>query len=252
MNRVMSLSLLFCLSASLTLGEGPSYPRTVLNDRPVGYWRFEEPTGQKKAANLGSKETALEGTYVDVTLTPESATAALGTAAIFDRPTSRVELAAKVSPWLNETASLEFWIKTKQCGEGTWRAPAVFGADSNGDGNDLFWGTNYGGRVGVRRGDSGPAALTPEPIYDNRWHHIVLVRDHETGVMKAYLDGRLVDTYQDAKDVPIKTTYGTIGQSEALPGKGQKLMATLDEVAIYDYVLSPRQVKRHWKTASRR
>ena len=94
--------------------------------------------------------------------------------------------------------------------------------------------------------------LTPEPIHDNRWHHIVLVRNHETGVMKVYLDGRLVDTHQDAKDVPIKTTYGTLGQSELSPGTGQKLMATLDEVAIYDYVLSPRQVKRHWKAASRR
>ena len=143
-------------------------------------------------------------------------------------------LAAKVSQWLNGTASLEFWIKTKQRGEGGWNAPAVFGADSNGDGNDLFWGTNYGGRVGLRRGDSGPVALTPEPIHDNHWHHVVLIRDHESGVMKAYLDGRLVDTYQDASSVSIKTTYGTIGQIESLPGKGQKLMATLDEVAIYD------------------
>jgi hypothetical protein len=250
--RVMPLSLLFCLSAGLTLGDKYSYPRTVLEDCPVGYWRFEEPTVQEKAANLGSRETTLDGTYVDVTLTPESATAALGKAAVFDRPTSRVELAAKVSHWLNETASLEFWIKTKQRGEGTWSAPAVFGADSNGDGNDLFWGTNFDGRVGVRRGDSGPVALSPEPIHDNYWHHVVLVRDHENGVMKAYLDGCLVDTYQDARGVPIKTAYGTIGQTESLPGTGQKLMATLDEVAIYDYVLSPRQVRRHWEAASRR
>jgi hypothetical protein len=104
----------------------------------------------------------------------------------------------------------------------------------------------------MRRGDSGPAALTPEPIHDNCWHHIVLVRDHEIDDMKAYLDGRLVDAYQHAKDVPIKTTYGTIGQIKTLLGEGQKLMATLDEVAIYHYVLSPRQVKQHWKATSRR
>ena len=252
MKCFMPLSLLFCLSAGLALADRHSCPRTVLEDHPVGYWRFEESTIQKKAANLGSRETALDGTYVDVTFTPKSATAAFGTAAVFDRPTICVELATKVSQWLNGTASLEFWIKTKQCGEGTWSAPAVFGADSNGDGNDLFWGTNYDGRVGVRRGDSGPVALTSKPIHDNHWHHVVLIRDHESGVMKAYLDGRLVDTYQDARGVPIKTTYGTIGQVETLPGKSQKLMATLDEVAIYDYVLSPRQVKRHWKAASRR
>ncbi len=58
----------------------------------------------------------------------------------------------------------------------------------------------------MRRGDSGPAALTPEPIHDNRWHHVVLVRDHESGVMKTFLDERLVDTRRDAKRVPIKTT----------------------------------------------
>jgi hypothetical protein len=224
----------------------------VQEDRPVGYWRFEGAGTGTKAENLGSQETVLDGICVDVTPTPESASAALGQAAVFDRPTSRVELASKVSRWLNGTASLEFWIKTRQRGEGSWNAPAVFGADSNGDGNDLFWGTNDGGRIGVRRGDSGPAALTPEPIHDNDWQHVVLTRDHESGVMKAYLDGRLVDTYQDASDVPIKTTYGTMGQVESLPGRGQKFMGTLDEVAVYDYVLSPRQVKRHWEAAWRR
>lgn len=252
MKRVIPLSLSFCLSASWAAAGERAYPRTVLEDRPVGYWRFEEGRTGTKAENLGSQETALDGTCVDVTLTPESATGALGQAAVFDRPTSRVELASKVSPWLNGTASLEFWIKTKQRGEGSWNAPAVFGADSNGDGNDLFWGTNYGGRIGVRRGDSGPAALTPNSLDDNFWHHVVLTRDHECGVMKAYLDGRLVDTYHDAGRVPIKTMYGTIGQVESLPGHGQKLMATLDEVAVYDYVLSPRQVKQHWEAAGQR
>jgi hypothetical protein len=251
MKRVIPLSLFFCLSASWAVADKHAYPRTVLKDRPVGYWRFEEARTRTKAENLGSQETALDGTCVDVTLTPESATAALGQAAVFDRPTSRVELASKVSPWLNGTASLEFWIKTKQRGEGSWNAPAVFGADSNGDGNDLFWGTNYGGRIGVRRGDSGPAALTPQPLHDNYWHHVVLTRDHESGVMQAYLDGRLVDTYHDAGRVSIKTTYGTIGQVESLPGQGQMFMGTLDEVAVYDYVLSPRQVKQHWEAAWR-
>ena len=252
MKRVVPLSLLFCLSASWAVADRHAYPRSVLEDRPVGYWRFEEAGTRTKAENHGSRETALDGTYVEVTLTPESATGALGQAAVFDRPTSRVALASKISPWLNGTASLEFWIKTKQRGEGSWNAPAVFGADSNGDGNDLFWGTNYGGRIGVRRGDSGPAALTPESLDDNFWHHAVLTRDHESGVMKVYLDGRLVDTYHDAGRVPIKTTYGTIGQVESLPGQGQKLMATLDEVAVYDYVLSPRQVKQHWEVAGLR
>ncbi len=89
MECIMPVSLLFCLSAGLAFGDRHSYPRTVLEDRPVGYWRFEEPTVQNKAANLGSRETALDGTYVDVSFTRESATAALGTAAVFDRPTSR-------------------------------------------------------------------------------------------------------------------------------------------------------------------
>jgi len=252
MNRVIPLGVLFCLSASWAVADRPTYPRTVLEDRPIGYWRFEEAETRTKAENLGSQETALEGTLVDVTLTPESAIGELGQAAVFDRPTSRVELASKVSTWLNGTASLEFWIRTTQRGEGSWNAPAIFGADSNGDGNDLFWGTNFGGRIGVRRGDSGPAALTPEPINDNAWHHVVLTRDHENGVMKAYLDGRLVDTYHDAGRVPIKTTYGTMGQVETLPGQGQKFMATLDEVAVYDRVLAPQQVKRHWEAATGR
>jgi hypothetical protein len=63
--------------------------------------------------------------------------------------------------------------------------------------------------------------------------------------MTAYLDGRLVDEYQDAGRIPIQTVYSTIGQVESLPGGGEGLMAAIDEVAIYDYVLSARQAKRH-------
>ncbi len=243
------LAFVLCLTAGLADADEHVYPRVVSEDRPVGYWRFEEPD---KVANLGSQEAMLDGTYMDVEITPESATAALGNAAVLDRPTSRIQLAAPVSRWLNETSSLEFWIKTQQAGEGSWNAPALFGADSNGNGNDLFWGTNYQGQVGVRRGDSGPAALTPKPINDNHWHHVVLTRDHDSGLMQAFLDGRLVSTYQDASNLPIKTIYGTIGQSESLPGQAQKLMAAIDEVAVYDYVLSPKQVNRHWNAASPR
>lgn len=252
MNYLVPFNLLLILSTNLAVAAAPLYPRRVLEDRPIGYWRFEESSTEEKAANQGSQETALDGAYSDVTLTPESATAALGNAAMFDRPSSRIELTTDVSRWLNAAASLEFWIKTRQHGEGSWNAPALFGADSNGDGNDLFWGTNYHGRIGLRRGDSGPAALTSFPINDNHWHHIVVTRNNKSGVMKAYLDGCLVDKYQDAENVAIKTKYGTIGQIESLPGEGQKLTATIDEIAIYDYVLSPRQVKRHWKAALRR
>jgi hypothetical protein len=41
-----------------------------------------------------------------------------------------------------------------------------------------------------------------------------------------------------------------MGQVETPPGQGQKLLATLDEVAVYAYVLSPRQVKQRWAAAS--
>jgi hypothetical protein len=248
MNRFLPVCVL-CTLSGWAFADGPSsYPRTVSEDRPIAYWRFEEPSHQQKAGNQGSRETELDGIYVDVTRTPESATPALGTAAIFDRPTSCIELSSHVSRWLNGTASLEFWIKTTQCGQGSWNAPAIFGADSNGDGNDLFWGTNSGGRIGLRRGDSGPAALTPA-INDNRWHHVVLTRDRQSGEMRTFLDGRIVGISQDTVGVRIKTEYGTIGQVESLPGKGQKLMATLDEIALYDYVLLPHQVKEHWRAA---
>jgi len=252
MRRFLAITPTLCLFSAGVLAAERPYPRTVMDDRPVAYWRFEEPATEQKVANLGSQETALDGRRVDVVLTKESATAALGQAAIWDRATSRVELAGPVSRWLNGTASLEFWIKTTQRGEGSWNAPALFGADSNGDGNDLFWGTNDGGRVGVRRGDSGPAALTRKPIDDNHWHHIVLVRDAASGQMKAYLDGRLAETYDDRQPPAVRTEYRTIGKLESLPGEGAPLSATIDEVAIYDYVLAPCQVKSHWKAAHRR
>ncbi|MCA9174638.1 MAG: LamG domain-containing protein [Planctomycetales bacterium] len=236
------------LPAASAIGARPAYEKAVLEDRPVAYWRFESKA-EGSVENLGSRETEFDGRLVDVTLTPESASRALGQAAVFDRPNSHIKLAATISPWLNRTATLEFWIKTQQTGAGSWNAPAIFGADSNGDGNDLFWGTNFHGRIGVRRGDSGPAALSPAPLSDNHWHHVVLTRDHDTGTMQAFVDGRLVHTCPDAAGLPINTEYGAMGHVESLPGEGQKLLATLDEVAVYDRVLSAGRVRRHWKAA---
>jgi hypothetical protein len=42
MKRVLLLSLFFFLSASWAAADRHAYPRTVLEDRPVGYWRFEK------------------------------------------------------------------------------------------------------------------------------------------------------------------------------------------------------------------
>ena len=65
MKRVILLSLFFFLSASWAAADRHAYPRTVLEDRPVGYWRFEKTRTRAKVENLGSQETALDGTCVD-------------------------------------------------------------------------------------------------------------------------------------------------------------------------------------------
>jgi hypothetical protein len=254
MNTLISIVVcpwLVAVSPSGAYERDVTYERAVLEDRPVGYWRFEEASPTQRAENLGSRETALAGTYIDVGLSTASASPSLGRAARFEHPTSAMQLAAGLDRWLNATATLEFWIKTTQTGEGSWNAPAVAGADSNGDGNDLFWGTNNGRHIGIRRGDSGPAALSARPLNDGAWHHVVITRDAATGVMLVYADGRLSPdaVYDDADGLQIATSYRSLGVVEHLPGGAQKLEASLDEVSVYDYVLSAEQVAEHFRAA---
>jgi hypothetical protein len=136
-----------------------------------------------------------------------------------------------------------FWLKTTQTGNDTmWLAPGVLGAESAGDGNDVFWGwLDAAGRIGVQAGDVA-GAKSATPVNDGQWHHIALTRDAATGAAQVYVDGVLSGAA--TTDTGVKTTpFRSVGRIDDTAGTPAYLNGTLDDLVLFDRVLTAAEVR---------
>ena len=140
------------------------------------------------------------------------------------------------------TASMSFWIKTSQSGSDTaWQAPGVSGVEVAGSVNDIFWGwIDANGRIGVSVGNDS-STKSNLSINDNTFHHIVLTRDATGGTYKIYIDGTL-DASGSITAGSIGTNFTSIGRIEDTGGSPEYFQGTLDELLIFDQVLTDNQV----------
>jgi hypothetical protein len=162
----------------------------------------------------------------------------LGKAVSFDGASGYVRVGADLSQWLGGTASLSAWLQTTQVGRGDmYEAPGITGVDSSGDANDVFWGWLDGfGRIAIQAGN-GANARSLNPVNDGLWHHIGLTRDAGSGQVKVYVDGVLNAT--TTSDAGLKTTkFYSFGRIEHTGGGAAYLRGQLDEVRIYNFLLS--------------
>ena len=230
-----------------------AYEDAVLSDHPVVYYRLNETAGAGTVANTGSA-AGYDGTPSGaVAFGLPGADTGLGTALdLFGSNNGAIDTGNNISAYLNTTASLEFWIRTTQSGPTpNWRSPALTGQDQAGGGNDIWWGVNSGGRIGISIGNNTESPLTPSPINDDTWHHLLITRDNLSGAVNIYLDGQAnpVTTYDgaDARSLGVACNWlghGSSGQSAAV------LDAAIDELAVYDRVLSGQDAEEHYAASS--
>ena len=204
----------------------------------IASWRFD-----RNGWSNGPNEVTDYGPYSnngtpnnDLTTSPA---AYLCRAAELDGVDDYIEAATAVDT-LRDTASLSFWVKTTQTGDNTaWRAPGVAGVEQSGGTDDIFWGwIDATGRIGISAGDDN-ASKSNTPINDDVYHHVVLTRDATSGEYKIYIDGILDKSGTTGTGV-IGSTFSSLGRIEA----GAYFQGFLDEVKIYDRVLSDGQVQR--------
>jgi hypothetical protein len=146
-----------------------------------------------------------------------------------------------LSDVLNGTASLAFWIRTTQTGSDTaWQAPGVTGVELSGGADDIFWGwLDANGNIGISVGDDYSTKSTA-PINSGTWRHVVLTRDHTAGEFNIYIDGNLNTSGPIAGGI-IGTGFASIGRIEDTAGSPEYFDGDLDEVRIYDTVLTETQ-----------
>lgn len=124
---------------------------------------------------------------------------------------------------LNGSTSLSFWMKLY----GKPNTRGIIGSEYN-----TLWGAmNKKGQVGLRmRGRE--VVMTPHPITDTDWHHIVITRDADSGKVVLYLDGKQVAT-------------GTTNKGN-IDGRFTQFStnnAALDQIHLFSKAISPETVK---------
>ncbi|WP_428607793.1 DUF6701 domain-containing protein [Sedimenticola sp.] len=206
----------------------------------VGEWRLDEPRWDGTPGEvLDSSGQGNHGTAVaDAGIQDPGK---LCRAGAFDGAGDHIRI-NNLSNYLNDSASLAFWIKTTQTGHNTaWQAPGISGVEQNGGTDDIFWGwLDASGHIGISVGNDSSTKSTTA-INNGAWRHVVLTRDASLGAYKIYIDGVLNQSGAIATGI-IGNGYTSIGRIENTAGSSTYFNGQLDEVMVFDGVLSDAEV----------
>ncbi len=182
---------------------------------------------------------------VDMTATLKGATwtdGKFGKAAALGGGEACVAVPADLARWMGKTATLAFWIKTKQAGDDDpAKAPALAGS------NEIVWGyLTAAGRIAIQAGE-GEAAESEKAVNDGQWHHVALTRKAESGKVEIYVDGQF-DTWVSSEAHAKKAPFGPLGRRK---GAGTAFQGALDEVRLYRRILTAEEVQKLFKNEDR-
>jgi len=144
---------------------------------------------------------------------------------------------------LRGTSSLSFWIKTTQTGNNTaWMAPGITGIEQHGGTDHIYWGwLDASGHIGLTVGNNN-TTKSSTAINNGSWHHIVLTRDAGSGAYAIYID-RNLDASGTSSTGTIGNTFSSIGRIEDTGSTPNYFIGRLDELKVYEQVLSLSQVQ---------
>lgn len=238
----------------------PEFQTAILLDAPVLYYQLNEASGV--AENLGSLGAAFDATYFGTPLRQAEATGgesgvafdgsddflesgATAPASLTGNPTFTAEAVVLV-PALGSAGLWAPFLHWGPSPSGNETARSVYFSFSNDQPTEAFVGFYNGG------------LQTPTgSMAKDWWHHLVWVRtggDTDQVGSVLYLDG--VDVSVSLVPDPqlccngstpiVESTEFRINRArdfEAL----RYFVGTLDEIALYDYALSPSEVAAHWE-----
>lgn len=239
------------------------YDKIVLADSPVGYWRLDESNGTPSGSIALDNAGSFDGTYTyggtDLTFQYPTGIPHEIDPAIHVTNTANVtipyalELNPVTGPW-----SYEFWIRATSQDTQNFHTPI------SSEGNNLA-GVVTGWNLyqhpaaawtwNVFNG-SLPGSFSSEfvdfPLVVGEWYHMVLIYDGTNMVW--YSNDRLVLSMTAASVgfVPngINGDPSVAGGPLTLAIRSDGVFGDwdggIDEVAVYNYVLSPQQIKNHF------
>lgn len=218
-----------------------AYSTAVMNDGPLAYFRLNETGGAKALDSAGFNDAKFNGAMtLGANGVVSSDTAILFTGGNAEAP---------YSPALNNPAgpfTLEFWAKPSD--SGLWVPVASQYRTGSRAGYCIYQnngGANWVGDLGIV-GNTGVNRFTGAtvPPAPGVWSYVVFTYDGTTASF--YVEGRLEDSGAIAMGsgfTPNPSSAFLIGDRN---GGGLSYKGTIDEVAVYDYALTPEQITSHW------
>ena len=202
----------------------------------VGYWTFNEGKGSLAADSSERCNDALVRT--------QWADGKSGACVRFSKPNDSVQIPDAECLNLTDAMTIVAWIKPD---EQTAKIPMIV-SKLGFAGRYIFRLTTARHLVAlVWKGDERVATIQSDQPLSKDWHCVTVTCDaRETKRMRLYVDGELV------KEQPIEREWGDpAGKPLSISGRGnQQYKGLVDEVRIYNRVLSPHEIRKLAQTGA--
>jgi hypothetical protein len=228
----VSLALLSALACDSSTGPRADYSTVVLADGPLAYWRFEETADVIANDSSGNGRS---GAYApDATHAASVGIARLGRAVLLQTPSDGV--VSDASAWSNvATVSAEAWIRPDSV-----TSPEGMIIIDKGEVWNLAIDPQGKPAFHLVLGNVWVSA--PDAVQAGRTYH--LIGTFESRRAKLYVNGELARDSTTSFDLDTRDKPVHVGTG--LSPVWFEFYGVIDEVAIYDKVLSADAVLRHY------
>ena len=217
-----------------------AYGSAVAADRPIGWWRLGETSGNAAVDQMGANNGGYSATGITLNQ-PALAPAETDKAVAFNGSTGYVTVPAAAAYNLTRAITLEAWIKpTSLPSSGSFRSvmtkAEAYALQFNGPRLEFTVIQS-----GTRRRLQTPSGV----IVAGGTYHVVGTFDGTT--QRLYVNGTQVATASLSGSASTSTAPLVIGSWD---GRQEFFNGTIDEPAVYGTVLSASQVRAHYDAAS--
>lgn len=208
------------------------------SEEPILYFSFESDTVQGDKL-LDISPYGNDGIIHGTNMTPIGK---VGTALSFDGNDDYVE--AYPFDYNFQEITVEFWLKTQD----TTKEGALISGSKSGQSDNEFLIYNY---QNIKPHIDGLSIVTGISVNDGTWHHIVFTWQNSDGSIKIFKDSVIEYSGSLGKGAIIQLGNLILGQDQDQFRGGfdskQALLGILDEVRIYNRVVSPEEIAQHYQ-----